>query len=85
MYVLYVRMYLNWKYVQFLYKLQWLVKPFITIRNHAIKDFEFQPYGDDEDLLPPDCLEISESQEEPDTKQSRTTSNYEMNVLCESY
>ena len=51
------------------------------IRNHAIKDFEFQLDEDDEDLLPLDYLKINESQEKLSIKQSRAISNYEMDVL----
>ena len=51
------------------------------IRNHAIKDFEFQPYDNNEDLLSTDYLEINEPQEELRTEQSQITSNREMDIL----
>ncbi|XP_038973723.1 protein ALP1-like isoform X1 [Phoenix dactylifera] len=51
------------------------------IRNHAIKDLEFQPYDDNEDLLPSDCLEINEPQEELSAEQSQILGNREMDIL----
>jgi hypothetical protein len=34
------------------------------IRKHAIKDTEFQPYNDDDDLLPTNSISDNEEQDE---------------------
>jgi hypothetical protein len=50
------------------------------IRKHAIKDAEFQPYDDDEDLLPTDSLSNNEEQDESSMQQSDISNENSMNI-----
>ena len=50
------------------------------IRRHAIKDAEFQPYDDDEDLLPTDSIGSDEAQDESSIQGSKTSNQNSMNI-----
>jgi hypothetical protein len=50
------------------------------IRKHAIKDAEFQPYDDDEDLLSIDSLSDNEAQDESSIQQLHTSNENSMNI-----
>jgi hypothetical protein len=48
------------------------------IRKHVVKDSDFQPYDDYEDLLPPET--IYEAQEESSIQQSETSNENYINI-----
>jgi hypothetical protein len=50
------------------------------IRKHAIKDAEFQPYDDDENLLPTDTLSNNEEQNESSMQQSDISNENSINI-----
>jgi hypothetical protein len=50
------------------------------IRKHAIKDAEFQPYDDDDDLLPTDSIGDDETQDESSIQGSETFNQNSMNI-----
>jgi hypothetical protein len=50
------------------------------IRKHAVKDAEFQPYDDDEDLLPTESIEDDEAQDESSIQQLETSNGNYMNI-----
>jgi hypothetical protein len=54
------------------------------IRKHAIKDAEFQPYDDDEDLLPTDNIGNDEAQDESSIQGSETSNRNFMNIECDN-
>jgi hypothetical protein len=52
------------------------------IRKHTIKDAEFQPYDDDDDLLPTDSIIDNEAQDESSIQQSDTSNENSINIEC---
>jgi hypothetical protein len=50
------------------------------IRKHAINNAEFQPYNDDEDLLPTDSIGDGEAQDESSIQQSETSNENFMDI-----
>jgi hypothetical protein len=50
------------------------------IRKQAIKDVEFQPYDDNEDLLPTDSIGDDEAQDESSIQGSKTSNQNSMNI-----
>jgi hypothetical protein len=53
------------------------------IRKHAIKDAEFQPYDDDDDLLPTDSISDNEAQDESNIQQSDPSNENSINIECD--
>jgi hypothetical protein len=53
------------------------------IRKHAINDAEFQPYDDDDDLLPTNSIGDDEAQDESIIQQSETSNENSMNIECD--
>jgi hypothetical protein len=50
------------------------------IRKHAIKNAEFQPYDDDDDLLPIESIINNEAQDKSSIQQSDTSNENSMNI-----
>jgi hypothetical protein len=50
------------------------------IRKYAIKDTEFQPYDDDEDLLPTDSIIDNKVQDKSSIQQSDISNENSMNI-----
>jgi hypothetical protein len=50
------------------------------IRKHAIKDAEFQPYDDEENLLPTDNIGDDKAQDESSIQGSETSNQNSMNI-----
>jgi hypothetical protein len=50
------------------------------IRKYAIKDAEFQPYDDDENLLPTDSIGDDKAQDESSIQGSKTSNQNFMNI-----
>jgi hypothetical protein len=53
------------------------------IRKHAIKNAEFQPYDDNENLLSTDSIGDDEALEESNIQGSETSNQNSMNIECD--
>jgi hypothetical protein len=50
------------------------------IRKHAIKNAEFQPYDNDDDLLPTNNIADNEAQDESSIQGSKSSNQNSMNI-----